>query len=301
MRTSSKSLLAFFLALCAGPALAALNVFATVPEWAALAQEIGGDRVKVFAATHGLQDPHRVEAKPSLIARARNADLVVATGAELEVGWLPLVLRESGNARIQPGRPGHFEAAQRVIMLEVPARLDRADGDVHAEGNPHIQTDPRNILKVAEALAARMAELDSASAPAYRDGLKAFAQRWQANLVRWEKAAAPLKGQPVVVQHKSLTYLVHWLGLREVATLEPRPGVEASAGQLGELLQRGKAQPPRLVLRAAYEAPRAAEWFAREARVPLVVVPFTVGGTEAARDLTTLFDDTVARLLQALK
>jgi len=301
VRTSSRYLIAAALALCAAPALAALNVFATVPEWGALALELGGDRVKVFTATHALQDPHRIEARPSLIARARSADLVVATGAELESGWLPLVLRESGNARIQPGRPGHFEAARQVAMLEVPARLDRADGDVHAEGNPHVQTDPRNILKVAEALAARMAELDAANAAAYRDGLQAFAQRWRANLARWDKAAAPLRGLPVVVQHKSLSYMVQWLGLREVATLEPRPGVEASAGQLGELLQRTRAQPPRLVLRAAYEASRAAEWFAREAKVPLVVLPFTVGGNEAARDLATLFDDTVARLLQGLK
>jgi zinc/manganese transport system substrate-binding protein len=301
VRINSRLLVGGVLAVLAAPALAALNIFATVPEWAALAQELGGDRVKVFAATHALQDPHRVEAKPSLIARARSADLVVATGAELEVGWLPLVLRESGNARVQPGRPGHFEAAWQVAMLEVPARLDRADGDVHAEGNPHVQTDPRNLLKVAEALAARMAELDAANAAAYRAGFQAFAQRWQANLARWAKAAAPLKGQPVVVQHKSLTYLVHWLGLREVATLEPRPGVEASAGQLGELLQRVRTQPPRLVLRAAYEAPRAAEWFAREAKVPLVILPFTVGGDEAAHDLTTLFDDTLARLLQGLK
>ena len=211
-----------------------------MPEWAALAQEIGGDKVKVFAATHGLQDPHRVEAKPSLIARARSADLVVATGAELEIGWLPLVLRESGQCP-HPARasPGYFEAARLVPMLEVPARLDRADGDVHAEGNPHIQTDPRNLLKVGEALAARMAQLDTANAAAYRAGFQAFAQRWQANLARWEKAAAPLKGQPVVVQHKSLSYLVHWLGLREVATLEPKPGVEASAGHLGALATAG--------------------------------------------------------------
>lgn len=287
--------------LLAGPAAAALNVFATVPEWAALAQEIGGDQVKVFAATHGLQDPHRIEARPSLIARARGADLVVATGAELEVGWLPRVLRESGNARVQPGQPGHFEAARHVTMLDVPARLDRADGDVHAAGNPHIQTDPRNILRVGEALAARMAQLDAVHAAAYRAGFQAFARRWQANIARWEAAAAPLKGQPVVVQHKSLTYLLHWLGLREVAALEPKPGVEASASHLGTLLQQVKAQPPRLVLRAAYESPRAAEWFAREARVPLVVVPFTVGGSEEARDLTRLFDDTLSRLVQSLK
>jgi len=294
-------LLASALMLSTGPAMAALSVFATVPEWAALAQEIGGDKVKVQSATHGLQDPHRIEAKPSLIARARGADLVIATGADLEIGWLPLVLRESGNARVQPGQPGHFEAARYVTMLEVPAHVDRADGDVHAEGNPHIQADPRNILKVGEALAARMAQLDAANAAAYRAGFQAFAQRWQANLARWGKAGAVLKGQPVVVQHKSLSYLVHWLGLREVAVLEPKPGVEASAGHLGALLQQVKAQPPRLVLRAAYESPRAAEWFSREAHVPLVVLPFTVGGSEAARDLATLFDDTVQRLIQASK
>lgn len=303
MRTSSSLFFAGLLALLAGPAAAALNVLATVPEWAALAQEIGGDKVRVQAATHALQDPHRIEAKPSLIARARGADLVVATGAGLEVGWLPLVLRESGNARVQPGQPGHFEAARFVTMLDVPGRVDRADGDVHAEGNPHLQADPRNILKVGEALAARMAQVDAANAAAYRAGFQAFARRWQANLARWEKAAAPLRGQPVVVQHKSLSYLVNWLGLREVAALEPKPGVEASAGHLGKLLQQVKApvNAPRLVLRAAYESPRAAEWFAREAAVPLVVVPFTVGGSDAARDLTTLFDDTLSRLLQGIQ
>ena len=280
---------------------APLNVFATVPEWGALAREIGGDKVNVFVATHGLQDPHRIDAKPSLIARVRNADLVVATGADLESGWLPVVLRESGNARVRLGAPGHFEAARLVAMLEVPTRLDRADGDVHAEGNPHVQTDPRNILKVGEALAARMAQLDAANAASYRANFQAFAARWQANIARWEKAAAPLRGLPVAVQHKSLSYLVAWLGLREVATLEPRPGVEASAGHLADLLQRARAQSPRMVLRAAYESPRAAEWYAREARVPLVVLPFTVGGSDAARDLASLFDDTLARLVQSAK
>jgi zinc/manganese transport system substrate-binding protein len=296
-----KSLLSVLLLAVTLPAAAALNVFATVPEWAALAQEIGGDRVTVFAATHGLQDPHHIQAKPSLIARARSADLVVATGAELETGWLPLVLREVGNARVQPGQPGYFEAARFVAMLEVPTRLDRADGDVHAQGNPHIQADPRNILKIGEALAARMAQLDGANAAAYRGGYQAFAQRWQANLARWEKSALALRGLPVVVQHKSLSYLVRWLGLREVAALEPRPGVEASAGHLADLLLQAKANPPRLVLRAAYEAPRAAEWFSREAKVPLVVVPFTVGGSDMARDLTGVFDDTLERLLKNAK
>src|SRR6266404_3664719 len=136
-------LFAVALSVWAAPALATLNVFATVPEWGALVEELGGDKVKVYTATSALQDPHHVEAKPSLIARARSADLVVATGAELEVGWLPLVTQQAGNPKVQAGKPGYFEAAAFVNMLEKPVRLDRSEGDVHPGGNPHIQTDPR--------------------------------------------------------------------------------------------------------------------------------------------------------------
>jgi len=282
--------------LSATPVFAALNVFATVPEWAALAQEIGGDKVKVFAATSGLQDPHRVEAKPSLIARLRNADLVVATGAELEIGWLPLALRESGNGKAQPGQAGYFEAYHYVRMLEVPTRLDRADGDVHAAGNPHIQTDPHNILKVAEALSKRLAELDGANAAAYQANYKRFADKWQKALARWEAAAAPLRGKTVVSQHKAWAYLYAWLGLKEVGTLEPKPGIEPSVAWLGELAGRVAAQQPQAVVRAAYNSPRPAEWFSQKTGTPIVVLPFTVGGDEQAKDLFGLFDDTIARL-----
>ena len=289
------------LGLLALPAQAALEVFATVPEWAALAQEIGGDRVKVFAATTGLQDPHRIEARPSLIARARRAGLVVATGADLEAGWLPLVLRESGNPQVRPGMPGYFEAADHVRMLEVPARLDRAEGDVHAAGNPHLQTDPRNFLRIGEALAARMAQLDPADAAAYQAGWKRFAERWRARIAGWEKAAAPLRGMPVVVQHKSFVYLFDWLGMREVATLEPKPGIEASAAHIARVIAQSAQAKPRMVLRAAYDSPRASEGYAQQTGVPAVVLPFTVGGSEQAKDLDGLFDDTIQRLLGALK
>ena len=165
-----------------------------VPEWGALVEELGGDKVKVYVATNALQDAHHVEAKPSLIARARSADLVVATGAELEIGWLPLVTQQAGNPAIQPGKPGYFEAAPYVTLLEKPTRLDRAEGDVHPGGNPHIQTDPRNIAKVAAPLAARLAELDPPNAAYYRDRYQAFAERWTAAIANWEKEAAPLKG-----------------------------------------------------------------------------------------------------------
>ena len=279
----------------------ALEVFSTVPEWGALAREIGGDKLNVFVATNGLQDPHHVDAKPSLIARARRADLVVCTGAELEIGWLPLVLREAANARVQPGQPGYFEASRFVRMLEVPGRLDRADGDVHPDGNPHVQTDPRIYLPVGEAMANRLADLDPANASAYRAGYQSFALRWRTAMAGWEKQAAPLRGQNVVAHHKSFSYLFDWLGIKEVGTLEPKPGVEPTVAYLSQLLNQTANRPPKLVVRAAYNPGRAADWFAERAKAAEVVLPFTVGGSERAKDLFGLFDDTIDRLLKGLR
>ena len=278
-----------------------LAIFATVPEWGALAKEIGGDKVKVYTATTALQDPHRIEAKPSLLAQARRANLLVATGAELEIGWLPLVQRDSGNAAIQVGQPGYFEAAAQVTRLDVPASVDRSHGDVHAGGNPHIQLDPRNVLKVGEKLAARMAELDPPQAAAYKAGFAAFAGKWQAAMARWEKEAAPLKGVAVLVHHESFSYLFNWLGMRSVGALEPKPGIEPTSGQLTSLLARQPTQPARMVLRAAYQPDGPSAWIAGKAGIPAVLLPFTVGGTPEAKDLVGLFDDTVQRLLKALK
>lgn len=282
-------------------ARADLKVFATVPEWGALAKEIGGDKVKLYTATHAFQDPHRIEAKPSLLAQARQAGLVVAAGADLEVGWLPLVLRDSGNPAIQPGRPGYFEAAAFVNRLEVPAVLDRAHGDVHAAGNPHTHLDPHNVLKVGEKLAVRMAELDSANAAAYQAGFAAFSGKWQAAMARWEKEAAPLKGVAVLVHHQSFVYLSNWLGMKEVGALEPKPGIEPTSGHLGALLARQQTAPARMVLRTAYQQEAASQWIAGKTGIPAVLLPYTVGGTPEARDLFGLFDDTVQRLLKGLR
>ena len=192
----------------APPACAALTVFATVPNGARSRRSSAATRSSVYVATNALQDPHHVEAKPSLIARARNADLVVATGAELEIGWLPLVLQQAGNPKVQPGKPGYFEAAAFVTMLERAARLDRAEGDVHPQGNPHIQTDPRNIARVAAALAARLAELDPANAALLRRALQALRRAAGAQRSHAGKRRRRLRGVPVVVQHKAFTYLI---------------------------------------------------------------------------------------------
>src|SRR5712691_3906474 len=282
-------------------AAAALNVFATVPEWGALATELGGDNVKVYTATNALQDPHHVEAKPSLIARARSADLVVATGAELEIGWLPLVTQQAGNPKVQAGEPGYFEAASFVTILDKPVRLDRAEGDVHAAGDPHIQTDPRNIASVAGALSARLAELDPGNAAFYQTRYKAFADRWNAAIARWEKEAAPLRGVAILVQHKAFTYLIAWLGMKEVASLEPKPGVEPTIAHLSEVLETVQRHPAKMVIRAAYQSDRASQWIAERAKINAVVLPFTVGGDDAAKDLFGLFDDTMQRLLKGIQ
>ena len=298
-RKSLLALLAAPLLLLTVPAHAALRVFACEPEWGALAQELGGSLVDVSVATSALQDPHQIQAKPSLIARARNADLVVCTGAELEIGWLPVLLQQSGNAKVQAGQPGNFAAADFVRKLDVPGQLDRSQGDVHAAGNPHIQTDPRNIALVAAALGARLQQVDPAHAADYAKNEAGFAQRWQQAIARWTAQAAPLKGAAVVSQHKAFVYLYDWLGLKEVAVLEPKPGVEPTATHLQEVLSTLKGSPARMVLYSAYQDPRASEWLGKNAGIPVVKVPFTVGGTDGAKDLFGLFDDTLARLLAA--
>ncbi|MEO5671024.1 MAG: zinc ABC transporter substrate-binding protein [Ramlibacter sp.] len=287
------------LAFAAVPANAALNVFACEPEWGALARELGGDLVEVSVATNALQDPHQIQAKPSLIARARNADLVVCTGAELEIGWLPLLLQQSGNAKVQPGQPGNFAAADFIRKLEVPGQVDRSQGDVHAAGNPHIQTDPRNIAQVAIALGTRLQQIDAAHASQYAKRQADFTLRWQQAMVRWAGQAAPLRGAAVVSQHKAFVYLYDWLGLKEVAVLEAKPGIEPTASHLQQVLSTLRGASARMTLYAAYQDPRASDWLTKNAGIPAVKIPFTVGGTDGAKDLFSLFDDTIARLLAA--
>ncbi len=294
-------ILALSCGFAAAPADAALKVFACEPEWAALTQELGGDRVSTFSATTAKQDPHRIEARPSLIAKLRQADLAVCTGADLEAGWLPALLRAAANPAVQPGTRGYFEAAQYVPKLEVPTRLDRAEGDIHAAGNPHIQTDPHNIARVAAALVQRLAEIDPSQATHYQARHRDFSARWTAAIRHWEKQAAPLRNTAVVVQHKGFPYLERWLGLRQVAALEPKPGLEPTGAHLAAVLAQLQREPARMILRAAYSDDRASAWLAGRAGIPAVMLPFTVGGSEQAQDLFGLFDDTVQRLLGSLK
>ena len=301
MKTILSVFAAIGLCISAGQAFAALNIFACEPEWAALTQVLAGDKAIVYSATTALQDPHRIEARPSLIARIRSADLVVCSGSELEIGWLPLLLAQSGNSRIQPGSPGYLEASQFVARLEIPKVLDRSLGDIHASGNPHVHLDPRNIAKIAEVVAERLAKLDPDNTETYNTRAGDFRMRWQSAMQRWQQQAAPLRNVAVVVYHRDMSYFIQWAAMREAGSLEPKPGIPPTPAHLAELVERMKRDPAKVIVYSPYNSPRAAEFLSQRTGIPAVMLPFTVGGGSEAKDLFGLFDDTIARLLAILK
>ncbi len=289
-------------ALCAFPlaAQAQLDVFACEPEWMALAQEIGGELVEAESATTALQDPHYIQARPSLIADVRRADLVICSGAQLEIGWLPMLLRKANNRRVTPGNPGYFEASLYVQRLGATSSVDRSQGDIHPQGNPHVQTNPHNLVLIGRALAERMAELDPKNADTYRSGFDDFRTRLNAAIAEWEQRAAPLAGKRIITHHKSWVYLEDWLGLEEVANLEPVAGLPPTAGHLAMLVSRFGDGGADLIIRSPYQDDRASKWLMQRIGVPAIVLPLTVGGTEEATDLFALYEDTIDRLLEAM-
>jgi len=301
MSKSIVSLALVFLALTslAESAHAELQIVTCESEWAALASELGGDNVSAESATTPFQDVHYIQARPSLIARVRRADLVICTGADLEVGWLPLLLRQAGNAAVQPGQPGFFAATDYVDLLEKPATVDRSQGDIHPFGNPHIQTDPRNVALVAAALAERLAAVDPPNAAAYRERFEDFSARWQAALDRWTQQIAAVNGMDIVVHHRSWVYLANWAGLHEVGALEPKPGLPPSAASLAQLLDVVKAADVRLIIRAAYKDEQASEWLSERTGIAHVVMPHTVGSVPGTDDLFAMFDFIVRTLVEA--
>ena len=288
------------LATACGPAAAKLQVFACEPEWAALADEVGGDLVETYSATTALQDPHYIQARPSLIAKVRRADLVICSGAQLEIGWLPALLQKANNRRVMPGTDGYFEASNFVLRVDATANVDRAQGDIHPQGNPHIQTNPHNLAAVARAMAGRMAKIDPENTESYESKLNNFMTRWQAAIQRWEAAAAPLQGKRIITHHKSWVYLVRWLGLEEVAHLEAIAGLPPTATHLSTLTSRFGDGGADVIVRSPYQDARPSQWLSERIDVPAVVLPLTVGGTDAATDLFSMFDDIVARLTGVL-
>jgi zinc/manganese transport system substrate-binding protein len=294
------TLFAFLLFLAGAQSASALTTFACEPEWGSLLKELGGDAVQVDVGTSALQDVHVIEAKPSLIAKVRRADLIVCSGADLEVGWLPQLIRQAGNPKVASG-PGYFLASDQITTLEKPTSLDRSEGDIHPQGNPHFQLDPYRVLAVAKALSARLSELDASHAAEYQKRVADFSARWQEATKNWEAKAAPLKGRKVVVHHLSWVYLLNWLGMEQIGALEPKPGVPPTSGHLASLVDLTKNSHTLAILRAAYQDPKPGDWLAQQTGVPAVTLPFTVGGDDKAKDLFGLFDSTLDKLLAVAK
>lgn len=282
-------------------AQAELRIFACEPEWAALADEIGGELVETYSATTALQDPHYIQARPSLIAQVRRADLVICSGAQLEIGWLPALLQKANNRKVLPGKDGYLEASRSVVRLDATGNVDRAKGDIHPQGNPHIQTNPHNIASVAVTLKARMAKLDPDKSMGYERNLKRFMDKWQAAITRWEAQAVSLRGRRVITHHKSWVYLERWLGLVEAANLEAIPGLPPTATHLSRLTTEFADGGADIIIRSPYQDAKASDWLSERIGVPAIVLPLTVGGTDGATDLFAMFDDILGRLLKAVE
>jgi zinc/manganese transport system substrate-binding protein len=304
-QASSMKHIVIFLLLVASPVLsqAGLRVFACEPEWASLVQELGGNLVEASSATHALQDPHYIQARPSLISKVRRTDLVICSGADLEIGWLPKLLEKANNPNVRPGTAGFFESSAFVQRLDVPSSIDRAQGDMHPQGNPHVQLNPHNMLLIATVLGSRLEKLDPDNAGSYQQHLAEFQQKWLAAIARWEEMAIPLKGRRIIAHHNSWVYLENWLGLEKMATLEPVAGVPPTASHLAGLLAEfgddGKGAD--LIIRAPYQSEKASEWLSERTAIPAVMLPLTVGGSEEADNLFHLFDDLLLRLLEPEK
>jgi zinc/manganese transport system substrate-binding protein len=278
---------------------AELRIFSCEPEWAALAEEIGGDLVEAYSATTALQDPHYIQARPSLIAKVRKADLLICSGAQLEIGWLPALLQKANNRDVRPGSRGYMEASSFVVRFDATASADRAGGDIHPLGNPHVQTNPHNVTAVADALAKRMAELDSDNATAYESGSSDFSIRWQQAIAGWEKKGAPLRGKRAITHHKSWVYLERWLGIEEVGNLEAVPGLPPTATHLSKLTKAFADGGADVIVRSPYQDGKASEWLAERTGITAVVLPLSIGGTNGATDLFSLYDEIIDRLLGA--
>ena len=288
--------LGFILALTIHKVEAKPFVLACEPEWQSLALEIGGELIKVDSATHGQQNPHFIRVKPSLMSKIRRADLIVCSGADLEVGWLPLLLR-NGNKAVQAGQPGHLLISDYVTNIEIPDVVDRSLGDIHPQGNPHVHLDPQIILEAAALIEARLSLIDPNNARTYKNNLTSFNSRWNAALENWIIAAEPLEGRSVITYHKSFSYLLKFLGMNTLTSLEERPGIPPSARHLATVVSIIEKTPPLAVITSPFDPEGPNKWVVKKTGVRVITLPFTIGGSPEVTDLFKLYDRTIELLL----
>ena len=282
-------------------AFAALNVLACEPEWAALAKQLGGDLVKVNSATTAFQDPHHIQARPSLIAKARKADLLICSGAELEVGWLPVLLKKSGNPNVQKGSIGHIMATDHVDLLGKLEKVSRSMGDVHGAGNPHVHLDPERMLKIADIVAQRLAEIDAKNSKQYQQNNQALQTDLKTMLDKMQSKIAKLKGQRWVVHHDNWVYLNEWLGLVQTVTLEPKPGIPPSTKHLASLIESISSNPVSGIAYGSYQPKKAAHWLSKKTNVPVIAMPYSIADWQSERAITLWYQSVINTLVDGFK
>ncbi|AKU91484.1 metal ABC transporter substrate-binding protein [Vulgatibacter incomptus] len=287
----------------AGSASADVRVVSSIGSLGAIAREVVGKQGKVTVLAPAHQDPHFVDGKPTMMLELNQADVLLQAGLGLEVGWLPTLVTGARNGKIQPGRPGNIDASAFVgPLLDSDAKLDRSLGDVHPGGNPHYWLDPRRAKRIATGLAERLASLDPENAAAYRANAAAFGAALDPKIAEWEKAMAPFRGRAIVPYHKSLAYLEDWLGLKEVATVEPLPGISPSPSHLaGVIMQLRQTKPPAVVAAEPWYNLRTAETVAEKGGATLVRLPGDVGSVPGKDSYIAHLDELISRLRAGLE
>ena len=280
--------------------LLVLRVVTSIETVASLTREVGGDRVEVQSLSHGYEDPHLVQAKPSLIVTLNRADAVAYVGLELEVGWLPPLIQQSRNSKIQQGQPGNIDCSAGVDVEDVPnvpADKLRALGDIHPLGNPHYWIPPKNALGIARLLANRLTQLDPAGADYYRARLADFEKRLAAKTAEWQKRAAPLRGTKIVSYHKSWSYVAGWLGLQEIGYVEPKPGVPPSTQHTADLIALMRKDGAKLLLEESFYPRNLAQLVAEKGGARLAILPSDVGAEPHIKTYFDLVDAVLAHIL----
>lgn len=290
------------LALFPASAGAAINVVATTEDLAALTREVGGDRVKVEAIAKGYQDPHFVEAKPSFILKLHSAQLLVLVGREMEIGWLPPLITQSRNPRIQPGADGYLDASLTARILEIPTgQITRAMGDVHPQGNPHYWLDPGNGRRIAQAIQAKFAQMSPADASYFASRYADFDRRLAEAEKRWDAMMAPYRGLKIVTYHRSWPNFCDRFGLEVIGYVEPRPGIPPSPSHTLDLIREMKAKSIKIVLVEPYFDLKTPNAIARDTGAKVVVLPPSVGGEKVITDYIKLFDYGLDLVVSAIK
>lgn len=271
------------------PIEAKLTVTVSYPYIASIADAVGGEHVQIQTLAQGNWDPHFIVPKPSLITKMRTADLLIMNGADLEIGWLPPLLERASNSRLNQ-QSNVLELSKKIRLIDIPDNISRAQGDVHAEGNPHFHLNPHNIPLLADAIASFLSQKDPVHADAYRKNLIAFKQEWGTHLKRWDTAMAPLRGKKVIQYHPVFSYFLRAYGLKSIATIEPLAGIPPSSAHTMKLIALAKEETPCCILHDVYHPTKTGEFIANKTGVRLVVLPHDVGITTNVRDLVALFD-----------